>query len=91
MNYDGRPKSASYSEIIDYNLKKAQNRAETIKNYDRTYKQEIYQKGTEWALAKKDLSEAGELQNNKSFLNGYARGLRLLKIEMESVTEPKRR
>ena len=91
MNYDGRPKSTSYSTIIENDLRRAKNREMTVKNYDRTYDREIYEQGTEWALAKKDLSEAGDLQNNKSFLNGYARGLRLLQIEMESVTEPKRR
>ena len=91
MNYDGRPKSTSYSTIIENDLRRAKNREMTVKNYDRTYDREIYEQGTEWALAKKDLSEAGDLKNNKSFLNGYARGLRLLQIEMESVTEPKRR
>ena len=53
----------------------------------REFSKEDYEKGTEWALEGRDLDEAGALGNNKSFLNGYARGLRLIYIKINEISE----
>ncbi len=60
-------------------------------NLDHNYNKELYEKGTEWALNKRDIEDAGEFAENKSFLNGYARGLRLLIIEHYSENSPLKR
>ncbi len=60
---------------------------------DPHFDKKIFELGTEWAKEHKDVNDTkelaerinyqGNLSENKSFLNGYKRGLRLLIIEKQ--------
>ena len=75
-----KPKSM-YSSMIAEEMMKTAAGKERYSRIDHNYDKELYMLGTEFAKAGINLENVGEYAKNKSFLNGYNRGLRLLKIE----------
>lgn len=75
-----RNKWPSYTTKLDWAIKADQHSAELAKNRPTHHKDDVYNAATLLALMDMSLDSVGEYSSNKDFLNGYSRGLRLVKI-----------
>lgn len=83
--------------IIESQLRQEEKGKEHASHLDPHYDKKIFELGTKWALEHKDVNDTkelaerinyqGNLSENKSFLNGYSRGLRLLIIEINETQQ----
>ena len=94
-------KKYQVTKFIESELHREAKDREHASHLDPKFEKKIYELGTEWALNNHDVNDTielaksinykGNLSENKSFLNGYARGLRLIMIEQMSKTQPAKR
>lgn len=80
-------KKYSTAEIISWEEHRNDAYKRDAQNRNIKFNKEIFDLGTEWALAGKLLEEARpEVKNDKTFIRGYERGERLKKIaELDST------
>ena len=86
-----KKKPLDMRSIYESDMIRAKKEQEHYSHIDHDYDPVKYEEGTKAAKTGTSLDEVGELANNKSFLNGYARGLRLIKIEQISETPKMKR
>ena len=80
-------KSPSLADIITWQQSSDNSNKKTASKINRHFNKEIFDLGTEWSLSGKTFEEARpEMQNDRSFADGFKRGERLKKIaELDSA------